>query len=258
MTRLTSRRTSLLVVGLLIVACTGAAPSPSPTRSPSPSASSSIGPSPSPSTVPSPSASGGAIVVGSHAQAAALVLASDPRFQGIGPQQFDVVGQCCWYEVAEAADGWDVTVTIGSGDCMAGCIDRQTWRYHVDRAGSIELLTEEGAAEPPAWTGSGPATSTITVVAGPTCPVVTDPPDPSCLPRPVAGAEIVVRAPDGTELARAVSDAEGVVTLSLDAGTYWLDPQPVEGLMGTAPAIAMRLAAGEQAFYSLYYDTGIR
>jgi hypothetical protein len=253
--------TLFVAIGLgMLVACGAVGPSGSPSTSPSPTATPrpSGSPGPSPSVIPSPRPTTGTITVTSHAQAAALVLASDPRFVGIGPQLFDVIGQCCWYEVAEDADGWLVTVTIGSGDCMAGCIDRQTWRYHVDRAGAIELVSEEGAADAPAWTGSGPAHAQILVVAGPTCPVETDPPDPSCAARPVAGAEIVVRAVDGTELARGVTDAEGRLPITAEAGTYWIDPQPVEGYMGTASAIAIRLAPGAEHSLSLFYDTGIR
>lgn len=186
------------------------------------------------------------------------MLASDPRFEGIGPQQFDMIGQCCWYEVAEASDGWLVDVTIGSGDCMAGCIDRQWWHFHVDPVGTIELLSEEGAAEVDPHAGDGPAAATIQVVAGPSCPVETNPPDPSCQPRPVVGAEIVVRAPGGSELARGVSDGEGRFLFSAPAGSYWLEPQPVEGLMSTAAGIAFRLGAGDEALFTIYYDTGIR
>lgn len=195
----------------------------------------------------------------SHAQAAALVLASDERFAGIGPQRFDMIGQCCWYEVAEDGDGWLVTVEIGSGDCMAGCIDRQRWVYSVDAGGQVELVSEEGAAERPApIAGSGPAAVEVLVVGGPSCPVVSDPPDPNCEPQPIVGAEIVVRAPDGTELARGVTDADGRFPMLAPEGTYWLDPQPVDGLMGTAAGVAFRVLAGDETGVTLYYDTGIR
>jgi hypothetical protein len=260
-----------LAAAMLLIGCgaTGGSPAPSGTPGSSPTASASPGPSGSPAPsgtpgasvtpIPTPGPTSGSITVTSHAQAAALVLASDDRFAGIGPQQFDMIGQCCWYEVAEAEAGWLVTVHVGSGDCMAGCIDRQSWTYSVDRAGAIALVDEEGAADRPAPIGGpGPASVTIQLVAGPTCPVETDPPDPNCAPRPVVGAEVVVRAPDGSELARGVAGQDGSLPISLPEGTYWLDPQPVEGLMGTASGIAFRVLSGEQAMYTLYYDTGIR
>ena len=42
-------------------------------------------------------------------------------------------------------------------------------------------------------------TITGIVTAGPVCPVVTDPPDPDCEDRPVAGGEIVVRNAAGDD-----------------------------------------------------------
>jgi hypothetical protein len=71
------------------------------------------------------------------------------------------------------------------------------------------------------------------VTAGPTCPVVTDPPNPSCADRPVEGAVLVVTTDAGSEVARAISDADGAFGLTLPPGTYRLTPQPVDGLMGT-------------------------
>lgn len=96
------------------------------------------------------------------------------------------------------------------------------------------------------------------VSAGPTCPVVTDPPDPECADRPVAGAVIAVLDAAGNEVARVSSDAAGRFSLALVAGSYRLVPQPVEGLMGTAAEVPVTVAAGDAAEVSLAYDTGIR
>ena len=74
----------------------------------------------------------------------------------------------------------------------------------------------------------------ISVVAGPTCPVVSDPPDPECADRPVAGAVIVVQDDEGKEVARVTTDEDGAGSIELAPGAYRLVPQPVEGLMGTA------------------------
>jgi carboxypeptidase family protein/Big-like domain-containing protein len=108
--------------------------------------------------------------------------------------------------------------------------------------------------------GGGP---TITLrgvaVAGPTCPVVTDPPDPSCEDRPVAGARIVVRDADGTEVGVAVTDEDGHFSVSLAEGSYELEPQPVTGLMGTAAPVTIAIRAGEEPEpVMITYDTGIR
>ena len=97
------------------------------------------------------------------------------------------------------------------------------------------------------------------VRAGPTCPVVRDPPDPACQDRPVAGAEIVVVDAQGQEVARTTSDAEGAFTLSLAAGEYQLLPQPVERLLGTASPVPVVVVEGADIEpVSIVYDTGIR
>ena len=97
------------------------------------------------------------------------------------------------------------------------------------------------------------------VTAGPVCPVVTDPPDPSCEDRPVAGAEIVVRNASGDEVARARSADDGTFSVSVAAGTYELVPQPVEGLMGTAAPVEVTVGEGAPAErIEISYDTGIR
>ena len=98
----------------------------------------------------------------------------------------------------------------------------------------------------------------IRVVAGPVCPVVT-PNSSGCDDRPVPNAELVVRSAAGPEVARVRTDANGLATLSLPPGAYLLEPQPVEGLMGTAPSLEFTVLAGGPApELVVTYDTGIR
>lgn len=101
-------------------------------------------------------------------------------------------------------------------------------------------------------------TLVVTAVAGPTCPVVTDPPDPACADRPVEGAEIVIVA-DGEEVARGRTNVIGRVEFALPEGVYLVVPQPVQGLMGTASPAEVRVP-GEPppAEVTVGYDTGIR
>jgi len=97
------------------------------------------------------------------------------------------------------------------------------------------------------------------VTAGPVCPVVTDPPDPACDDRPVAGAEIVVRNDAGETVATVRSAEDGTFSVTVAAGRFELVPQPVEGLLGTAAAVSVTVEEGvavEQIEIS--YDTGIR
>jgi hypothetical protein len=95
------------------------------------------------------------------------------------------------------------------------------------------------------------------VVAGPTCPVVTEPPQPSCNARPVAGAVLVVLDVSGHEVGRVTSGADGSFSLSLAPGNYRLQPQPVRGLMGTAPEQDVTVD-GSASTVTITYDTGIR
>jgi hypothetical protein len=95
--------------------------------------------------------------------------------------------------------------------------------------------------------------------AGPTCPVQTEPPDPSCEDRPVAGAVIVVSGESGSEVARVTTAGDGTFSVELAAGSYVLVPQPVEGLMGTAAPVEVLVpAAGNLESVVITYDTGIR
>jgi hypothetical protein len=238
------------VVVLLVAACA----SPSTTASPPPGT-----PGPSPTPAPTPTASGQPDGVTSAAQAAALVLASDPHFASIRPPDSGLIGECCSYEAVDEPPGYQVKVELGWGDCPAGCISHHRWQFHVDPDGTITLVSQAGDPDPPAPSGEGVTASvTLHLRAGPVCPVVREPPDPGCEPRSVANAQVSVRSPNGTELAHATSNADGEIQLQLPPAAYYVEPQPVEGLMGTAAAVAFSVVAGETVEISLDYDTGIR
>jgi hypothetical protein len=97
------------------------------------------------------------------------------------------------------------------------------------------------------------------VTAGPVCPVVTDPPDPDCDDRPVAGAEIVVRDASGKTVGTVRTAEDGTFSVPVERGRYELVPQPVEGLMGTAAAVEVTVREGVPADpIEITYDTGIR
>ena len=97
----------------------------------------------------------------------------------------------------------------------------------------------------------------VTVVAGPTCPVVSDPPDPACDDRPVGGAELLVMGANGQQVASVRSDVQGRAELRLAIGSYTVRPQPVEGLMGTAPEVTLTVTESPEPLV-IAYDTGIR
>lgn len=112
----------------------------------------------------------------------------------------------------------------------------------------------------PGGSPSGPtANLSGTALAGPTCPVETNPPDPACADRPVAGAIVIVRTSDGSrEVTRVTTGADGRFSVQLAPGGYRLEPQPVEGLMGTAPMQDVTLPESGVDDLVLGYDTGIR
>jgi hypothetical protein len=123
--------------------------------------------------------------------------------------------------------------------------------------GSIGLMTACGGDDPggiPAFT----ATLEITVVAGPVCPVETDPPSPDCAPRPVDEAVIVVTDSDRAEVARATTGSDGFVVIDVAPGQITIVPQPVEGLLGTGDAVTVTVADGQTQHVTVAYDTGIR
>ena len=96
------------------------------------------------------------------------------------------------------------------------------------------------------------------VLAGPTCPVEKDPPDPACADRAVEGAILVVFDPQGQEVTRVTSNPNGYFEISLEPGTYRIEPQPVAGLLGTAAPFELEIVPGVVDQVTVSYATGIR
>ena len=96
------------------------------------------------------------------------------------------------------------------------------------------------------------------VLAGPTCPVQKDPPDPACADRPVHGAVFVVFDASQREVTRITSNPNGYFQVALDPGVYLIEPQPVEGLLGTAAPFEVEIRPGVTHEVVIAYDTGIR
>lgn len=115
-----------------------------------------------------------------------------------------------------------------------------------------------GASGQPVSASSSGVGVTGAVHAGPTCPV-SQPGDPACADRPIAGAVLVVTTTAGAEVARATSAADGTFSVALAPGDYILVPQPVTGIMGTAQPIPFHVAGGSPPpALDVSYDTGIR
>ena len=197
-------------------------------------------------------------------QAIARVIQQEPRLTGIQPFDSGLIGQSSWYTV-EAASGvgaFIVTIHLGWGDCEAGCIDEHTWTMAVKPDGELTILSETGPPVPadawPSPIGAGQTGIGGVALAGPVCPVESVPPGPACAPRPVVGATIVIREAAGAEVARAMTGPDGSFFQAVPAGDYTIEPQPVDGLMGTAGTQLVMVKDGIAAAVQVDYDTGIR
>ncbi|MCJ7709225.1 MAG: carboxypeptidase-like regulatory domain-containing protein [Chloroflexi bacterium] len=227
----------LALVAAILAACSASAPTPTPQA------------------------------VSSPAAAVQAVQARTPLFDTFGPLNPDMIGQDRWWETqpldgTDPPTGWTVRFTAGWGDCQAGCIDRHAWTWDVAADGTVTFVSEEGfPLNDQLLAGlrrdaKGPGAGGR-VTAGPTCPVER-PNDPACAPRAVEGAVLLVRDGSGSEVISETTDGSGLFRFALEPGEYTLEPQPVEGLMGTAAPIAFIVTDGEVAWLDVAYDTGIR
>jgi hypothetical protein len=97
------------------------------------------------------------------------------------------------------------------------------------------------------------------VTAGPVCPVERNPPDPSCAPRPVAGAVITASFAGQGEVARATTAPDGSYRILIHGyRTYTLTALPVQGLMNAPAPVTVTLDPIETRRVDFEYDTGIR
>jgi hypothetical protein len=118
-----------VIVASALAACAAAAGSPGPTEEPT------VRPTPTPIAAP----------VSQPADAASIVIASDPRFAGAIQLTPDIIGASrYWTAEALPSGGYRVVMTVGWGDCPAGCINKHVWTFDVDPAGKLALVSESG------------------------------------------------------------------------------------------------------------------
>ena len=94
-------------------------------------------------------------------------------------------------------------------------------------------------------------------LAGPVCPVETNPPDPACAPRPVVGATVLAVSDSGQEF-ESRTDGDGRFSFLLPPDKYEIIAQPVEGLMGSPTPVETEVRSEAIDLGVLEYDTGIR
>ena len=107
---------------------------------------------PSPSAQPTPTPIAGPIAAVD--EAAHVAIASDPRFAGVTKLDPNLIGASAWWEGRAIENGFEIKITIGWGDCPAGCINRHVWTFNVAADGSLTLIEESGDQLP---AGSLPA-----------------------------------------------------------------------------------------------------
>jgi hypothetical protein len=130
------------------------APSPTTTVGATPTAAVTAAPTPStaPATTPpvaTPVATPGGTAsivqppIESIPEAILAVGAADSRFLGYTALDPEMVGQSAWVEPGPVTDaGFELLFVGGSGDCMAGCIDKAYAKFLVGRDGTVTLRCE--------------------------------------------------------------------------------------------------------------------
>jgi hypothetical protein len=107
------------------------------------------GSSPSPALTSQPTPTPITVTVSNAADAAAIVIASDPRFAGTMEQRPDVIGASRWWTAKSLpGGGYRIELTIGWGDCPSGCINRHVWTFDVDASGGLTPVNESGDPVP--------------------------------------------------------------------------------------------------------------
>jgi hypothetical protein len=106
-------------------------------------------PSPTPEPTVRPTSTPIVTRVSSPADAAALVIDTNPIFAGTMELRPDVIGLSRWWTATPlVTGGYRVELTVGWGDCMAGCIERHIWTFEVDASGGVTLVSETGDPVP--------------------------------------------------------------------------------------------------------------
>ena len=69
---------------------------------------------------------------------------------------------------------------------------------------------------------------------------------------------VVVTDSNGVEVGRGITGPDGRLTIAAPVGDLTVVPQPVPGLLGTAPPVFVTAIRGQTVGVAVDYDTGIR
>jgi hypothetical protein len=118
-------------------------------------------------------------------------------------------------------------------------------------------LDTDGATVPRAKEKTQQGTLAGAIMRGPTCPVQTA--NTPCPPEPASGAKILVLTPAGKEVRSVVADREGKYSVSLPAGSYRIESEPLRGLEFTRDLpTTITVTAGRETRLDINIDTGMR
>ncbi len=97
-----------------------------------------------------------------------------------------------------------------------------------------------------------------TVLLGPTCPVMRDPPDPQCADKPYA-TQLVLTNADGSRVIKTfASDAEGKFRIDIKPGMYAIRTAAAANLLPYCQSQPFELKVNDSVEVAVSCDTGIR
>ena len=129
-------------------------------------------------------------------------------------------------------------------------LDKETMQW-----GIVEPDFEgESNIVPQATTGS----ISGTVLLGPTCPVVMDPPDPECDDKPYATSLIVTTVDGAKVIKQFSSDAAGKFSVALAPGEYIIRSAAAANILPYCQSPVFRVSASTITEVAVSCDTGIR
>jgi hypothetical protein len=96
-----------------------------------------------------------------------------------------------------------------------------------------------------------------TILRGPICPVMKDPPEEECADQPVFGTFIVKDVAGINEITRFSTQRDGSFTITLPVGEYSIESEIPLGLP-VIQAHRIEVYANEKSEYTITFDTGIR
>ena len=124
---------------------------------------------------------------------------------------------------------------------------------------SLALLAVIGGCMAPAPTLAPSGVITGSAMAGPTCPVHSVPPDPTCEPVPVVGAVIVATNAEGVEVTRTQTRDDGTFSLTVPHGRFEIRAEPRDDYFAVSEPVEIDVDATDIArVVDFTYDTGIR